>query len=132
MRYGFIGNSFSYHSQINFDSIWSCEGQINIIVKIIVSFQLAIQDMPYVVLCTGLEYLAKMEEKLSQHDIASYTAKRYQLVLTSIYSISVNWAVGGVCKVFACLLRSYRASFGTELLIAALITVSICSRTCCE
>ena len=35
-------------------------------------------------------------------------------------SISVNWAVGGVCKVFACLLGSWRASFGTELLIAAL------------
>ena len=31
-------------------------------------------------------------------------------------SIIVNWAVGGVCKVFICLL----GSFGTELLIAAL------------
>ena len=29
--------------------------------------------MPYVVLCTGLEHPAKMEEKLSQHDIASYS-----------------------------------------------------------
>ena len=69
------------------------------------SFQLAIQDMPYVVLCTGLEYLAKMEEKLSQHDFASYTAERHQLVCWQA-SISVNWAVGGVCKVFACLLGS--------------------------
>ena len=69
------------------------------------SSPLAIQDMPYVVLCTGLEYPAKMEEKLSQHDIASYTAKRHQLVCWQA-SISVNWAVGGVCKVFACLLGS--------------------------
>ena len=69
------------------------------------SFPLAIQDMPYVVLSTGLEYPAKMEEKLSQHDIASYTAKRHQLVSRQA-SISVNWAVGGVCKVFACLLGS--------------------------
>ena len=83
------------------------------------SFPLAIQDMPYVVLCTGLEYPAKMEEKLSQHDIASYTAKRQHLVCWQA-SISVNWAVGGVCKVFAYLLGSYLASFGTELLIAAL------------
>ena len=70
-----------------------------------VSFPLAIQDMPYVVLYTGLEYPAKMEEKLSQHDIASYTAKRHQLVCWQA-SVSVNWAVGGVCKVFACLLGS--------------------------
>ena len=35
-------------------------------------------------------------------------------------SISVSWAVGGVCKVFACLLGSYLASLGTALLIAAL------------
>ena len=35
-------------------------------------------------------------------------------------SISVNWAVGGVCKVFAGLLGSKLASFGTELLDGAL------------
>ena len=69
------------------------------------SFPLAIQDMPYVVLCAGLEYPANMEEKLSQHDIASYTAKRHQLVCWQA-SICVNWAVGGVFKVFACLLGS--------------------------
>ena len=57
------------------------------------------QDMLYVVLCTGLEYPAKMEEKLSQHDIASYTAKRHQLVSRQA-SISVSWAVGNVCKGF--------------------------------
>ena len=28
-RYGSIGNWFWYHPQINFDRIWSCEGQIN-------------------------------------------------------------------------------------------------------
>ena len=61
----------------------------------------------------------KMEEKLPQHDIASYAAKRHQLVCWQA-SISVNWAVGSVCKVFACLLGSQLASFGTELLIAAL------------
>ena len=60
-----------------------------------VSFPLTIQDMPYVVLCTGLEYPAKMEEKLSQHDIASYTAKGHQLVCWHA-SISVNWDVGDV------------------------------------
>ena len=75
--------------------------------------------MPYVVLCSGLEHLAKMEEKLSQHDIASYTAKRHQLVCWQA-SISVKWAVGGVLKVFACILGSKLDSFGTELLIAAL------------
>ena len=32
----------------------------------------------YVGLYTGLEYSAKLEENLSQHDIASYTAKRHQ------------------------------------------------------
>ena len=49
---------------------------------------------------TGLEYPAKMEEKLSQHDIASYTAKRHQLVCWQA-SISVSWAIGGVCKALA-------------------------------
>src|SRR4029434_1908187 len=76
-----------------------------------VSSPLAIQDMPYVVLCNGLEHPAKMEEKLSQNDIASYTAKRHQLVCWQASII-----VGGVCKVCAFLL----GSFGTELLIAAL------------
>ena len=66
------------------------------------------EDKPYVGLYTGLEYPAKMEEKLSEHDIASYTAKIHQLVCWQA-SISVNWAVGGVCKVFASLL----VSFGT-------------------
>src|SRR4029434_4696255 len=70
-----------------------------------VSFPLAIQEMHYAVLCSKLEHPAKMEEKLSQHDIASYTAKRHH-VMCSPVSISVSWAVGGVCKVFACLLRS--------------------------
>ena len=63
------------------------------------------QDMLYVVLCTGLEYTAKMEEKLSQHDIASYTAKIHQLVCWRAF-ISVNLAFGGFCKVFECLLGS--------------------------
>ena len=59
------------------------------------SFPLVIQDMHYVVLYTGLEYPAKIEEKLSQHDIASYTAKRHQLVSRQASS-SVSWAVVGV------------------------------------
>ena len=63
------------------------------------SVPLAIQDMPYVVLCSELEHPAKMEEKLSQNDIASYTAKRHQLVCWQA-SISVNWAVGGVGQGF--------------------------------
>ena len=41
---------------------------------------------------------------LPQHDIASYTAKRPQLVCWQA-SISVNWAVGGICKVFARILE---------------------------
>src|SRR4029434_10518880 len=73
------------------------------------SLPLAIQDILYVVLFYGLEHPAKMEEKLSQHDIASCTAKTHQLVCWQA-SISVNWAVGGVCKFFACLLGSYRNS----------------------
>ena len=49
---------------------------------------------------------AKMEEKRSLQDIASYTAKkRHQLVCWQA-STSVKWAVGGVFKVFACLLGS--------------------------
>ena len=62
------------------------------------SYPLAIQDMHYVVLCSGLEHPAKMEEKLTQHDITSYTAKIHQLVCWQA-SIIANWAVGGVCKV---------------------------------
>src|SRR4029434_6237722 len=73
------------------------------------------EDMPYVGLYTGLEYPAKLEEKLSEHDIASYTDKIHQLVCWQA-SISVNWAVCDVCKVFASLL----GNFGTELPIAAL------------
>ena len=69
------------------------------------SFPLAIQDMPYVVLCSRMENHAKKEEKLLQHDIASYTAKIHQLVCWQA-SLSANWAVGGVRKVFACLLVS--------------------------
>ena len=53
--------------------------------------------------------------KKSFHSITSFTAKKHQLVCWQA-SIGVNWAVGGVCKVFACLL----GRFGTELLIAAL------------
>ena len=70
-----------------------------------VSFPLAIQDMHYVVLCCGLEHPAKMDETLTQHDVASYTAKRHLLVCWQA-SISANWAAGGVCKIFACLLGS--------------------------
>ena len=51
--------------------------------------------MPHVVYTTGLEHPAKMEDNISQHDIASYTAKRHQLVCWQA-SISFNWAVGGV------------------------------------
>ena len=69
------------------------------------SLPLAIQDMHYVVLCSGMGHPAKMEEKLSQHFIANYTAKIHQLVCWQAY-ISANWAVGGVCNVFACLLGS--------------------------
>src|SRR4029434_5304635 len=75
--------------------------------------------MPYVVVCSRPEHPAKMEEKLSQRDIANYTAKRHQLVCWQA-SISVNWAIGDVCKVFVCLLVSEHACFGTDLLIAAL------------
>src|SRR4029434_707740 len=74
--------------------------------KTSVSSPLAIQDMPYVVLCNRLETPAKMEESFHTQDIASYTAKRHQLELVCWQaSISVSWAVGGVCTVFACLFR---------------------------
>src|SRR4029434_10699006 len=81
-----------------------------------VSFPLAIQDMPYVVLCSGLEHPAKIEQKLSQHDIVSYTAKRHHLVCRQA-CISANWAVGGVCKVFACLLVSWLVLEQSSLLL---------------
>src|SRR4029434_1668246 len=63
--------------------------------------------------------LQKWKKSFHTHDIASYTAKRHPLVCWQA-SISVSWAVGGVCKVFACLLGSPLTSFGTELRIAAL------------
>ena len=69
------------------------------------SFPLAILDIPYVVLCSRLEHPVKMDEKLSHHGIAGYTAKRHQLVSWQA-SISANWAVGGVFKIFAYLLGS--------------------------
>ena len=66
-----------------------------------VSFPLAIQEMHYAVLCSKLEHPAKMEEKLSQHHIASYTAKRHQLVCWQA-SISANcwWCLQGFCMPF--------------------------------
>ena len=67
----------------------------------LVSFPLAIQDMHYVVLCSGLVHPAKIDKELSQHDIASYTAKRHELVCWKA-SISANGAIDGVYKVFAC------------------------------
>ena len=68
---------------------------------------------------TGWNTLQKWKKSFHTHDIGSYTAKRHQLVCWKA-SISVSWAVGGVCKVSACLLGSQLATFGTELLIAAL------------
>ena len=71
-------------------------------------------------LCVSwLEHLAKMEEKLSQHDIASCTAKRHQFVCwqASIQcQLGCWWCLQGFCMPLGC----YLASFGTELLIAAL------------
>ena len=47
--------------------------------------------MPNVALCPGLEHPAKMEEKLSQHDIASYTAKKTPVsVLASFYQYELG------------------------------------------
>src|SRR4029434_6411488 len=106
--YGFIGNYVWYHPQIHFDSIWSCKGQINTCV-----FP---TSHPGYALCN---YVFSAGTPCKKYDTASYTAKRHQSVCWQA-SISVNWAAGGVCKVFACLLGSQLASFGTELLIAAL------------
>src|SRR4029434_9854741 len=112
---------FWYHPQIHFDSIWSCEGQIHTCV-----FP---TSHPHYALCSsvfpGWNTRQKWKKKLTQHDIASYTAKRHQLVCWQA-SISAKWVVGGVCKVFACLLGSYIASLGTELLIAALTSEVEC------
>ena len=83
------------------------------------SSPLASQDMPHAVWCNRLDPLQKCKKSLHTHDSASYTAKRHQLACWQA-SISVSWAVGGVCKVFACLLGSYLASFVRELRIAAL------------
>src|SRR4029434_2312711 len=61
------------------------------------SFPLAIQDMPYVVLCSGLEHPAKMDVKLSHQGIASYTAKRHQLVSwQASISVSCWWCLRGL------------------------------------
>ena len=65
----------------------------------------------------GWNTLQKLKKSFHTHDIGSYTAKRHQLVC---WQASVSWAVGGVCKVFACLLGSKLTSFGTEHCIAAL------------
>src|SRR4029434_10461926 len=103
LRYGFIGNYFWYHPQIHFDRIWSCEGQINTCVLP--------TSHPGYALCSSV-YRAGIPCK---NGIASYTAKRHQLVYLQA-SIGVNWAVNGICKVFASIL----GSFGIELRIAAL------------
>ena len=93
LRDVFIGR-FWHHLQMYFDGMWSWYDR-----QLHVSFPWAIQDMHYAVLCSGLEHLAKMEEKVTLHDIASYTAKRHQLVCWQAY-ISVNWAVLGFCMPF--------------------------------
>ena len=74
-------------------AIWSCEGQINTCVfpTSHPGYALCSYVLHYVVMY-WLEHLAKLEEKLSQHDIAGYTAKRHQSVYWQA-SISVNWAV---------------------------------------
>src|SRR4029434_2731498 len=101
----FIGRSFRYHPQIHFDSIWSCERQINTCV-----FP---TSHPGYALCSSVfraeNTLQKWKKSFHMHDIASYIAKRHQLVCWQA-SISVNWAVCDVCKVFACIL----GSFGTD------------------
>src|SRR4029434_4294455 len=53
------------------------------------SFPLAIQDMPYVVLCSGLEQPAKMEEKVSQHG-QLYCQKTPVSVLASFYQSQLS------------------------------------------
>src|SRR4029434_1779806 len=97
----FMSYCFWYHLQIHFDSIWLCEGQINTCV-----FP---TSHPGYALCSSV-YRAgtpgKNRKKIfHMHDIANYTAKRHQSVCWQAF-ISVNWAVCGVCKDFACLLGS--------------------------
>src|SRR4029434_10162494 len=89
------------HPQMNFDRIWSCEGQINTCV-----FP---TSHPGYALCSSV-YRAGIpcrngRQSFHTRDIGSYTAKRHQLMCWQA-SISVSWAVGGVCKVSACLLGS--------------------------
>src|SRR4029434_445534 len=106
-----------------FDSIWSCEGQINTCV-----FP---TSHPGYAQCSsvfpGWNTLQKWKKSFHSMILPAiiririrmgfYTAKSHRLVCWQA-SISVNWAVGGVCRGFACLLGSSKlASFATELLI---------------
>src|SRR4029434_6960332 len=84
-----LGYRFWYHPQIHFDSIWSCEGLINTCV-----FP---TSHPGYALCSfvfpGWNTLQKWKK--------SFHSMTLPAILPKGTSISVSWAVGGVCKVFA-------------------------------
>src|SRR4029434_1194029 len=91
--------SFGTILKFIFDSIWSCEGQINTCVSP--------TSHPGYALCSSV-YRAGIP---CTNGRKAFTARHCQLycqktLVTLCWqaSISVNWAVGGVCKVFACLL----------------------------
>src|SRR4029434_193406 len=91
------------HPQIHFDSIWSCEGQINTC-----DFP---TSHPGYALCSSV-YQAGTPCKNGRKAFTCITLPailpkdiRHQLVCWQA-STRVSWAVGGVCKVFACLLGS--------------------------
>src|SRR4029434_3286393 len=67
------------------------------------SFPLAIQDMPYVVLCNGLEPPAKLEEKLSHARHCQPQGQKTPVsVLASFYQCQLGcwWCLQGFCMSF--------------------------------
>src|SRR4029434_6094061 len=68
-----------------------------------VSSPLAIQDMPHVVLCNGLEHPAKMEEKLSHALHCQLHCQKIPVsVLASFYQCQLGcwWCLQGFCMPF--------------------------------
>src|SRR4029434_6903807 len=100
LSYGFIGY-FWYHPQIHFDCIWSCERQINTCV-----FP---TSHPGYALCSSVFWSGTLykngRKAFTRITLTDILPKDTRLMCWQT-SISVSWAIGGVCKVFACLLGS--------------------------
>src|SRR4029434_1177875 len=69
-----------------------------------VSLPLALQDMQYVVCVPGWYTLQKLKKSFHSMTLPAILPK--DMLVCWQGSISANWDIGGVCKVFACGLGS--------------------------